>query len=140
MPQPPRFMVHSLDQAEAALRAAADCGIAVILESPPDAAYSWGAPYFVKLIAAAQDASPNARCEAIFDCGDAPGLALEALRHGVKTLRLTGKPDVIARVADIAQQQGARVEEQARAEPLLDLNGAHAPYDAARRYIQDQAR
>jgi hypothetical protein len=134
MPQP-RFMVHSLAQAEAALRAAADCGVAVILESPPNAAQSWGAPYFVKLVDAARAAAPGAQCEAILDCGDAAGVALEALRKGAKIVRLVGKKDVVARVADIARQSDARVETKPRPKAFLDLDGLRAPYEAARRVI-----
>jgi hypothetical protein len=129
-------MVHNLPQAQAALHAAADCGVSVILESPLDAALSWGAPYFLKLIAAAREAAPAAQCEAILDCGDAPGLALDALQRGVKIIRLRAKKDVIARVADIAGQHGARIETQAQPKDLLDLDGARDPYKAALSYFE----
>jgi hypothetical protein len=131
-------MVHSLPQAEAALRAAAGCGAAVIIESPPDAARFWGAPYFAKLIAAARVAAPDAVCEAVLDCGTAPGLALEALRRGVKTVRLRGTKAVVRRVADIAGQMGARVETGPRPAGILDLGAARDPEAAARRYILER--
>ena len=138
MPQPPRLMVHSLSQAEAALRAAAMCGVPVILESPPAAARYWGAPYFVKLIEAAREAVPAAACDAILDCGDAPGLALDALHHGIRTVRLRGRKDVVARVADIAAQLGARIETKPRPKTVLDLQSTHDHYEAARRHIEGQ--
>ncbi len=91
------------------------------------------------MIAAARAAAPDAQCDAILDCGDAPGLALEALRHGVKALRLTGPDETVTRVADIAGQMGARIETAPRDTMLLDLDGRHDPYDAALRHIGDGA-
>lgn len=136
MPKP-RFIVHDLAQAEAALRAAADCKVPVILESPPNAAQSWGAPYFLKLITAARGAVSGAQCEAILDCGDAAGVALEALRRGAKWLRVAGDAKVVADVTDIAAQMGGHVESGPRAD-MLDLDGVRDPYDAARRFIVGQ--
>ena len=45
----------------------------------------------------------------MLDCGDAPGLALEALRDGAEAVRLRGAPEVLAKVADIAEQYGAQL-------------------------------
>ena len=72
MPHAIRFVVHDLAQAQAALRAAAETGTAVILDTPPHAVRAWGAPYFLALVAAARAAHPDAAFEAILDCGDAP--------------------------------------------------------------------
>ena len=100
-----RVVVRDLAEAEAALKAGA-----AILESPPGAGRYWGAPYFLALVAAAQAAMPDATFEAILDCGDSPGLAVEALRQGVRAVRVAGDARVVAAVADIAAQLGARVE------------------------------
>lgn len=135
MPRPVRMVVHDLAQAQAALRAAAESGTAVILDTPPDAARAWGAPYFLSLVAAARATHPDARFDAILDCGEASGLALDALRRGVRRLRLTGPEEMVARVADIAGQSGAVVETEPAAYPLLDLAGARDPYQAALQFI-----
>ncbi len=138
VPRVPHVIVHSLAQAEAALRAASDLAIPIVLESPRDAARAWGAPYFLAMIAAARAAVPDAQAEAILDCGAAPGLALEALRCGVKTVRLRDAEDVVARVADIAAQVGARLEPGPYPVAMLDLDGARDAYEAARRYIGER--
>jgi predicted nicotinamide N-methyase len=134
VPHPPRFIVHSSAEAEAALRAGADARTAIVLESPPDAARSWGAPFFLALVAQASAAVPDASAEAVLDCGAAPGLAMEALRRGVKTVRLRDSEDMVARVADIAAQLGARVE-TGPYPAALDLSLSRGPYRAARQCL-----
>jgi hypothetical protein len=131
----PRFIVHTLAQAKAALTAAAETGIAITLESPPDAVRSLGADYFLALVAAARSAMPTADNTAVLDCGRAPGSALAALRAGAEAVRLDAKSDVMARVADIAAQLGARVESEPAA-AALDLNETPDPLAAARAFIR----
>ena len=131
-PLPIRFVVHNLAQTEAALRAGAEAGAPVIVESPPNAGRYWGAPYFLAMISAARAAVPDAVFDAILDCGDAPGLAVEALRQGVHAVRLDVRPDVAASVADIAQQLGARVETESLPPDTLNLNTVRDPLEAAR--------
>lgn len=99
--------VHSLDQAIAALRAAAALERPLVLAS--DAAGSGGVTWFLALIAQARDAVPAARCEALLDCADQPGWALEALRLGCPLVRYRGPRKTAAKLADIAEQMGARL-------------------------------
>lgn len=120
----PRVIVHDLVQAEAALRGAA--GRPIVLESPSWGARSLGALYWREMIALARARVPAARCETILDCGDQPGLALHALRHGIEAVRLAATPDILARVADIAGQLGRRVDGEA-SDPALDLAGERDP-------------
>lgn len=101
-----RIIVHDLSQAQAALGVANDLGVAVVLQSPPAAAGCHGPGVFRDL-------------PVVLDCGDAPGHALAALRAGVKRIRLRGPSDVLARVADIAGQYGAVLDDDD--EPALDL-------------------
>lgn len=101
-----RIVVHDLAQARAALSAAEEAGVAVILQSPPAAAGYYGPGFFRGL-------------PVVLDCGDAPGHALAALRAGVKRIRLRAAPEVLAKVADIAGQLGAELD--GADEPVLDL-------------------
>jgi hypothetical protein len=130
---PPPIVVHDLDQARAALAAAAALGRPVILRSAPDAAAYLGAGAFRAIVAAAQAAVPQAAVTAVLDCGDAPGLALGALRIGIPAVRLRAAPGVLARVADIAAQYGARLDSDDR--PALDLKDAADPEAACRRWL-----
>lgn len=138
MPSPIRFVVHDLAQTEAALRAGTEANVTVILELPPNAGRYWGPAYFLAMIAAARNAVSDAVFDAILDCGDAPGLAIEALRQGVRAVRLDVRPDVAARVTDIAQQLGARVEAEPLPPDTLDLAKARAPLEAARARVRQR--
>ena len=133
-----RLIVHNLPQAEAALRAAAESAVPVTLESPPGAGRYWGPPYFVAMIVAARAAAPTADCDAALDCGDAPGLAIEAFRVGIKVVRLSESGPATARVADIAAQQGARLEIGAPPSEALDLDRVRDPFVATRDFIASQ--
>lgn len=103
---PRRIIIHDHAQARTAQAIAAELGVAVTLQSPDGAAASLGSTYFRGL-------------DVVLDCGDAPGHALAALRAGVKRIRLRAAPEVLARVADIAGQLGADLDQSDG--PVLDL-------------------
>ncbi len=68
---------------------------------------------------------------AVFDCGEDPGLALGALRHGLKVIRLDAAPETREKITDIARQSGARLEQNDPNDPpALDLLEADGPPDA----------
>ena len=112
-------IVHSRDHALAAFAAADGLGAAVTLRSAPGAAAYLGASVFRDMVAEAALAFPDVPFTAVLDCGNDPGLALNALRQGIKALRLDASADVRRRVADIAAQTGAMLDENAA--PALDL-------------------
>ena len=128
------FIVHDLHQARAALTAAAAADVRVTLRSPPGAAHYQGIGYFAALIEAGKAEVPSVTFDAVLDCGESAGLALAALRTGIKTIALTGHPDIVARVADIAAQVGARIETAAPSAPF-DLGRGSDPLEAARAYL-----
>ncbi len=106
------IIVNSLAQAIAALRAAAELGRPVILWSPPSAAQSLGTGYILTMVATARQAVPEAEALAVIDCGDAPGLALAALRAGAEAVCVAADEPTLAKLADIAGQSGARLVER----------------------------
>jgi hypothetical protein len=79
------------------------------LLSAPDAGIYAGSGWFAALIAAARAAVPSAECSAILDCGDDAGAAQAAIRIGIGAIVFTGRPDVAARLGDIAEQRGGRL-------------------------------
>lgn len=102
-------VIHSLEQARAVL-AAAHVGRPVRLESPPGAAGQHGIGWWLALTRILAAEFPGHTIEAVLDCGDAPGLALAALRAGVPLVRvgnLAGGPR--DKLDDIARQMGARL-------------------------------
>jgi len=129
------IIVHDLDDARAAVAAAAELGLASLtLRSALDAARYLGATVYRDIVRAAERAHPGVAVTAVFDCGADPGLALGALRHGLKVIRIDAAPEVRGRIADIAAQSGARLDEAADA-PALDLLDAEDRGAALRAWL-----
>lgn len=104
----PTVLVHDIDQAKAALKTAAERGVEVTLLGRY---LPMGAMVFREMIDLAATEYPAARFRAVLDCGADPGYALNALRHGVKAVRLQAPAEVRRRVADIAAQLDAELDE-----------------------------
>jgi hypothetical protein len=130
-----RIIIHSLAQARAALAAAAERGVPVTLESAPGAGGYAGPGWWKSLIAAAQAEHPAANVTAVLDCGEEPGSALAALRAGVPRIRFTGAAETRTRLAAIAAQLDAAVEDAALEENVLDLLDARDPLALLRRFL-----
>ena len=136
------IVVHSYEHARVALAAAAEIGAPITLLSAPLAAASAGAAYFREMIARARadtdcPASTHIDAVAVLDCGAEAGLALGALRAGVKAIRFTGPNAVRAKIADIAGQMNAIVESGDFA--ALDLLDLTDPEAACRRWLTENA-
>lgn len=133
--EPKAVTVHSLRQAEAAAKAAAAVGRPARLLSAPGAAAVVGPAWFDALLRLASRASPGAAVEGVFDCGDLPGHALAALRHGLKAIRYDG-PGYDG-VADIAAQGGAAVlrERPVSLDLAPEMDDPEALYDACVRWL-----
>jgi hypothetical protein len=128
------IIVHSLDQASAALGAAAALEVPVRLASAPGAGAYAGPAWFKALIAAASAAHPAVALTAIVDCGEEPGTVLAALRVGLKHIRFAGQAEARAKLAALARAQGAVLEEAAP-DAVLDLGAARDPAAACRAFL-----
>ena len=126
-------IVHNLDQARAAMAAAAGLGVALTVLSPPAAAAYLGAAVFRHMIAEAARDHPGLEYRCVLDCGADAGLALGALRQGIEVVRLGATEEVRAKVADIAAQSGAALDEEAG--PALDLAAVDDPGEALRAWL-----
>ncbi|MCH7936076.1 MAG: class II fructose-bisphosphate aldolase [Proteobacteria bacterium] len=135
------IIVHSLEDAEAALAAAADLGVPVTLRSAPGAARYLGATVFRDMISEAAKPYSGLSVTAVFDCGSDPGLALGALRHGLKAIRVDIAADVLGKITDIAAQSGARVEfddeQEGAGKTALDLLDLDDPEAAVRTWLRE---
>ncbi len=129
----PAVIVHGLDQALAAARAAARLGTGVCLRSGPAAAGYAGAAWFAEVVRAARSAHPGVRIDAVLDCGDSPGLALAAFRRSVEAVRFAGPPAVREKLDSLAAACGARLDEDPA--PALDLAGEDDPEAACRAWL-----
>ncbi|MDE0173572.1 MAG: hypothetical protein OYH76_15770 [Defluviicoccus sp.] len=130
---PPAVVVHGLDHALAAARAAEALGCAVRIRSGPAAAGYAGAAWFAELVRAARQAHPDVRIDAVLDCGDSPGLALAAFRRSVETVLFTGPAALRGKLEALAAASGARLESEAA--PALDLAREEEPETACRAWL-----
>jgi len=80
----PCVVVHGLGE----VRLALSQGAGATLLSAPGAALFAGVGWWRALVEAGREACPDARVDDVLDCADAPGRALEALRHGQRALVL----------------------------------------------------
>jgi hypothetical protein len=129
---PPAIRILGLDDARAALTAAA--GAPVRLVSAPDAGGALGAGGWRALLDVLAAEFPAAPLTAVLDCGDAAGRALAALALGIPDIAFTGDATAAARLADIARSQGARLHAPEAVEPL-DLRGRRDPVAACRDWL-----
>jgi len=129
-----RIIVHSLEQARAAVAAAASLGVPVTLVSAPGAGAYAGPAWFKALVDAAAAAHPEIAVTAVIDCGEEPGTVLAALRAGFRYVVFTGPDAARSALADLAAARGAVLERgEAPALDLLDTGDAEA---ACRRHLR----
>lgn len=113
--------VHSLEQARAAVAAAAALGVPVTLLSAEGAAATVGIPWFKAVVERARASHPRTGAEAVMDCGDKPGHVLGALRHGFTRVRFAGPTKTRRELEKVAAAHGAAlVGGRANALDLLD--------------------
>jgi hypothetical protein len=125
--------VHALDQARAALAAAAALDEPVTLVSAPGAAGYAGAAWFRKVVDLAVAERPGVAVSAVLDCADKPGLVLGALRQGLTRVCFTGSKAAAAKLSAIATAQGAEV--LGRRPRSLDLRGVPDPEATCRAWL-----
>ena len=127
------IIVHSLEDARAAVTVAAELGVPVTLASAPAAAGYLGALWFRELVAMAAAERPEADVSAVLDCGGRPGHVMAALRQGLKRVRFTGRKSTARSLAELAAQYDAEIVTGAfRAHDLLDQP---EPEAACRRWL-----
>lgn len=100
------IIIHSLEHAVAALRAAREVGCPVTLASPPGAAAYTGALWFREVVKEAAREVPEAEFTAVLDCGDKPGLVMAAFRQGLRSVRFTGAKVERDKLEALAEQEG----------------------------------
>jgi hypothetical protein len=121
-------IVHDLDQARAAVRAARAAGAGLRLFSPPGAALTLGPGYWRALAEAV--AAEDQRAECVLDCADDAGAVLAALGEGIARVRFAGPSAVRDRLDAIARKSGARLVDADP--PAVDLGREADPEAACR--------
>ncbi|MBL9035622.1 MAG: hypothetical protein JNN33_12720 [Rhodospirillaceae bacterium] len=104
-----RVVVASLAEARAAVAAARSSGVAAELESPPDAALTYGVLWFAELNRMLAAEFPADAFTLTLDCGDRADFAHAAFAEGIRRIRFRGHPAAVAALRDIASQRDATV-------------------------------
>ena len=120
----PAIVVHDLDQAIGALRAAAATRIPVTLWSAPGAASYAGLGFVGAVFEQAKEAVPEADFDAVVDCRGSAVLAHEALSRGFAAVAFTGRGAMRKTLQAIADGQNGRLVTAGPGRGALDL--AHA--------------
>jgi hypothetical protein len=121
-------VVHHLEQARAALAAAAEIGCAIELRSAPGAAGYAGVGYLKAL----GDAVGH---EPLIDCGEDAGLVMAALRTGCRRIAFSGSAEQGRRLAEMAEQLGATLCIEGRPPEVIMLQ----PEDDAAAILRGRA-
>ena len=117
-----------MEQARAALDAAARAGCVIQLRSAPGAAGYAGVGYLKAL-------GDQVGHDLLIDCGDDAGLVLAALRTGCHQIAFSGRPEVARRLAEMAEQLGATLTEEVQAPAVLMLRPQDDAADVLRRRL-----
>ncbi len=127
------ILVHSLEDAQSAMAAAAAAGVPLSLATAPGAAAYLGPAWFREMTAIVAREYPRVRLTAVLDCGDKAGHAMAALSAGVRSVRFTGRKAVTAKLAEIATAQGGELVTGRLL--ALDLLNEPDPAAACRRWL-----
>jgi hypothetical protein len=107
-------VVHHLEQARAALAAAAELDCVIELRSAPGAAGYAGVGYLKAL-------GEEVGHQLLVDCGDDAGLVMAALRMGCRRIAFSGSAELARRLRDMAEQQGAVLVVEVQAAEVVML-------------------
>ena len=117
----PAIVVHDLDQAVGALRAAAATRVPVTLWSAPGAASYAGLGFLGAVFEKAKEAVPEADHDVVVDCRGSAVLAHDALSRGFATVAFTGRGAMRRTLQAIADGQNGRLVTAGPGRGALDL-------------------
>jgi len=102
--------------------------VEIRIRSAPDAAAYAGLEYLKALGEAAGH-------ELLIDCGEDAGLVMAALRIGCRELVFSGPPETARKLADMAEQAGARLQIESEAHDVLLLTPGLSAFDLCRAWL-----
>lgn len=108
-----RMIINTLAEALAAMESASESGESITLQTTSDAIHYAGSLYILDIFKKAQAAYPAVKAQFIFDCGDAGAEVIAAMQDGHKTIKSSAKPEIRAKLKEIAEQYGVNFIETA---------------------------
>ena len=101
---PPIFIVHDFACACAALQAAREADVRIVLRSPPGAIHALGLGFLVALFDEVREAEPDVPHESVIDCDDDAARAHRALALGQRQVAFHGHRAAQRRLESVAAQ------------------------------------
>lgn len=127
--------MHTLAQAEAALRAGQARGLNITLRSAPGAAHYAGLGFMKALFESAAGTNPRAKHSVILDCGADAALAHRAMVMGFHRIAFSGPRAMRDKIAQIGRKCRAEMAAPRAPSHSLDLLDSHHPEDCAGAYL-----
>lgn len=124
-------IVHTLEDAKAALAAAVRLKKTITLQSAPDAVRYAGSLYLFHMFEEARKAYPTADATFILDCSESEADALNAMQVGHKNIRIRNSN----KIQQIAKQYGVKVH--AKPYEALDLGKAGNTTEACKKWLSE---
>ena len=131
----PAIVVHDLDQAVGALRAAAAAGVPVTLWSAPGASLYAGLGFLGAVFEQARETVPEADHDAVVDCRGSAVLAHEALSRGFASVAFAGRGAMRKTLQAIAEGQSGGLITAGPARGALDLVHSSDPERESAAYL-----
>ena len=104
------IIIHDLNDAMVAISIASQLESQVTLKNAPGTANFFGPQVFKEIVEQAKAKYKRASVRAIFDCGEDVGMALRALRHGVKLIRIKAPRETLKKISSIATKLQAQID------------------------------
>ena len=134
----PAIVVHDLDQAIGALRAASAAGVPVTLWSAPGAASYAGLGFLRAVFEKASEAMPEAEHDTVVDCAGSAVLAHEALSRGFAAVAFTGRGAMRKTLQAIADAEGRKLITAGPGRGALDLAHSSDPERESADYLANR--
>ena len=135
----PAIVVHDLEQAVGALRAAAGAGVGVTLWSAPGAAAYAGLGFLRGVFEKARGTVPEADHDVVVDCAASGVLAHEALSRGFAIVAFSGRGTMRKTLQAIADAEGRRLVTVGPGQGALDLAHSREPERESAEYLARRA-
>lgn len=103
------IIVHTLEQVVDALEVAKELKSSLILQSAPDAILYAGALYILHMFEEGRSLLPDVEAEYVIDCGETGAECVAAMQMGHTAIRSSAPPELLEKLADIAQQCDVRL-------------------------------
>ena len=130
------MIVHTLNQAKAALAAAGACDVYITMRTSPGATYYMGLTGLKAVFEEAKETYPKVKHAVVVDCGFDAALAHRAMVMGFKQISFSGTKGMKIKLSKIGAQLSAKLVSPRIPSNAVDLSYTRQPKKACILYLQ----